>query len=254
MRRYQRLLQEVLKLDIAYLPIKARDKRTTIQAEDFAHAIRGLGAIGGAISKDIKGKIIPHLDELDAFAQEVQSVNTVIRKGDRLIGHNTDAYGFELAIREGLAASHTPIDTAVVYGYGGVFQVVHYVLTRLGLKVHLTGRDAEKVAQVNEEYGLAPFSGPCDLFVNATPVTDAPLDQATNFLEALKGARMVFDHHMPGLALAEFCQANDVHYVPGTAMYYPQMYKQWALFLEGMVTEEELPALFTQVSGNSSQT
>ncbi len=243
MRRYQKLLQEVLQVDIAYIPIQPRENASAILGEHFAGVIRGLGAIGGAISKDIKGKIVPHLDELDDFAREVQSVNTVIRRGDLLVGYNTDAYGFERAIQEGMTAYGQELKTAVVYGYGGVFQVVQYVLTKLGFQVYLTGRNQEKVAAVNDAYGLAPYAGQCDLFVNATPVTDDPLEQAEGFLEALEGSKMVFDHHMPGKHLAAYCQAKGIHYLPGTAMYYPQMYKQWSLFLEGIVTEEELPDL-----------
>ena len=203
--------------------------------------------MGGAISKDIKGKIIPFLDELDELARRVQSVNTVIRQGEKLIGYNTDAHGFEQAIREGIAGK--PIKTALVYGYGGVFNVVYHVLKSLGLKVYVTGRRPEAVQQINEQYGLAPHQGePKDLFINASPVTDQPLENAPGFLDAVAGSRLVFDHEMPGAFLQEYCQQHGIQHIPGTAMYYPQMYKQWALFLEGVVSEEELPELIKKAA------
>lgn len=246
-RRYERLLQEILDLNIAYIPISAKDNETKIQPDDFVHAISGLGAIGGAISKDIKGKVIAHLDELDELAQRVQSVNTVIRKGDQLKGFNTDAYGFEMAIKAGIEGLN--IKTALVYGYGGVFNVVYHVLKGLGLKVYVTGRRAEAVAEVNEQYGLAPHDGsPKQLFINASPVTDKPLEDAPGFIEAVEGAEVVFDHEMPGQYLMNYCEENGIKHIPGTAMYYPQMYRQWGLFLQGLVKEGEIPELIRQAS------
>jgi shikimate dehydrogenase len=245
--RYQRLLGEIVQLDIVYLPISPYANENGIKAENFVQAIRGLGAIGGAISKDIKVKVIPYLNKLDHSAHKVGSVNTVIREKDVLIGYNTDTYGFEQAIREGIAQSQVQVKTALIYGYGGVFNVAYHVLTSLGIEVSVTGRRTEEIAKKNQEYGLTPFDGsPKDLFVNAAPVTDHPLTEAVGFVEALRGSKLVFDHHMPGSYLAAYCKENGIAYIPGTAMYYPQMYKQWALFLREYVAPDALPKLISQ--------
>jgi shikimate dehydrogenase len=245
--RYRRLLQDILQIDVAYLPISPYTEDGFIQAEHFAQAIKGLGAIGGAISKDIKAKIIPYLDALDHSAQLVGSVNTVIREKDKLIGYNTDAHGFEMAIREGIRQSQLKVKTAVIYGYGGVFNVAYHVLASLGIEVFLTGRRPEEIAKKNKEYALPPFDGYAkDLFVNATPVTDQPLELATDFMKAIRGSKLVFDHHMPGIYLAAYCKENRITYIPGTKMYYPQMYRQWALFLKDYISADQLPSLIAQ--------
>ena len=208
--------------------------------------IRGLGAIGGAISKDIKYTIIPYLDELDPLAKHVQSVNTVIRRGEKLIGYNTDALGFESAIKKGIKTSNISIKTAVIYGYGGVFNVAYHVLTSMGIKVFVAGRNPAEVDKKNKKHNLSPYTGiVADLFVNATPVSDYPLKQAHGFLKALEGCKTVFDHQMPGAYLRKYCEERHVHYIPGTAMYYPQMYKQWAIFLKDHVNYDELPELIS---------
>ncbi len=240
LRRYQRLLQEKLNLDIVYLPITSVDSATTIDPAHFSDTIRGLGAIGGAISKDIKGRVIPFLDELDDSAAAVQSVNTVIRKGQRLIGYNTDTIGFREAIAQGIETSGEEVKSAVVYGYGGVFNVVHHVLSQMGLQVYVTGRNPSKVEEVRASFDLEAFSGEADLFVNATPVTDAPLAQATGLVEALGECKVVFDHHMPGAYLQSFCEENGKYYIPGTAMYHPQMLLQWSLFLAEFAPGEKV--------------
>lgn len=246
MERYQKLLQEVLHVDIAYITINPYPNETGIDPEKFASAIRGLGAIGGAISKDIKSKIIPFLDDIDESAKKVMAVNTVIREDNKLIGYNTDAFGFEKAIKKGLKESGIKIKSALVYGYGGVFNVVFHVLSSLGIELSVTGRRNEAVNERVKDFKLKPYDGkPKDLFVNAAPVSDMPLDKTVGFLEAIRGCLSVFDHHMPGNSLRKYCEKNEVFYIPGTEMYYPQMYRQWELFLKGIARREEIPELIS---------
>ena len=105
LQRYQRLLQEILQINVAYIPIDAGNGNDHIDPQKYANILRSMNCIGGAISKDIKQAIIPFLDEIDISAKEVNSVNTVIVKDDKLKGYNTDALGFEAAIVKGLEGS-----------------------------------------------------------------------------------------------------------------------------------------------------
>lgn len=238
-------------LNIAYIPVSSYSNDEKVKPEDFANVIRGLGAIGGAISKDIKHTIIPYLDELDPLAKQMQSVNTVIREGDKLIGYNTDAFGFESAIKKGIKTGEIPVKTAIIYGYGGVFNVAYHVLTSIGIRVFVTGRNPVEVDKKNKEYNLSSYTGnTADLFINATPASDYPLKQAQGFLKALEGCKTVFDHQMPGTYLRKYCEEKHIHYIPGTAMYYPQMYKQWSLFLKDHVNYDELPELISQAEND----
>src|SRR5690606_22738382 len=245
-KRYQKLLQEILNLNIAYIPVTSYADDGKIKPEDFTNLIRGLGAIGGAISNDIKHTIISYLDEVDPLAKQVQSVNTILREGEKLIGYNTDAFGFESAMKKGIKTTGITIKTAVIYGYGGVFNVAYHILTSMGIKVYVTGRNPEEVDKKNKEYNLSRYLGTTiDLFVNATPASNYPLNQAQGFKKAIQGCRLVFDHEMPGTYLRKYCEERHIHYIPGTAMYYPQMYKQWAIFLKDYVKYDDLPKLIS---------
>ena len=46
-----------------------------------------------------KKSVIPFLDELTPLANEAQSVNTIYKQNNKVIGHNTDIGGFELALK-----------------------------------------------------------------------------------------------------------------------------------------------------------
>ena len=130
---------------------------------------------------------------------------------------------------------------AVCYGYGGVTSVVVAVLKRLGVDVYITGRRRDAAARRAEELGAKLFdegegggARSCvQLFVNAAPVTDAPLEEAPHFLAALEGCSVAFDHELVGATLRAECASRGVRHIPGKAMYWPQMTAQWELFLGG---------------------
>lgn len=236
LHRYRILLQELLSVDVAYVPISSPEG--PIAAEAFAGALRGMNCIGGAISRDIKSAILPLLHSVSPEASRVGSVNTVlVRSGGRQEGHNTDALGFRAAIEQAIRTSPVPITEAVCYGYGGVCSVVVHVLRSLGVSTSLCGRRPEEAARRAAELGATVWTPEIrpQLLVNAAPVTDRPLEEAPFLLQALQGVALVFDHEMPGRYLEEHCRSHAVVHVPGSAMYWPQMEAQWALFLDGIV-------------------
>lgn len=207
--------------------------------------------MGGAISKDIKHTIIPHLDFVDEAAAHIQSVNTVIVRDNKLYGYNTDALGFRCAIQPAIETSESIVESAICYGYGGVTSVVIAVLLSLGIKkVFICGRRLDEAAKRASEFGVDVWTPDvrAQLFVNATPVTDKPLEDAAHFLEALKGCAIAFDHEMPGKYLQQHCDQHGVRHISGYAMYYPQMYEQWSLFLEGIAEKEKIPDLIANAN------
>ena len=250
MRRYKVLLRDILKVNISYIPINAGGEESSskkIDPQDFCFALRGLRGVGGAISKDIKGTVHAFLDNVDDLAKEIGSINTVICRGDALIGYNTDAYGFKIAIGQGieqLAKQGKTVCKAVCYGYGGVCSVVVACLKSMGIEVYITGRSLATASKRAADLWVDVYDrekhGQCDLFVNAAPVTDEPLKNAVNFLPTLEGCSLVFDHELVGTELIKYCRANNVIHIPGKAMYWPQMAEQWKLFLQDMVDKAVL--------------
>ena len=50
------------------------------------------------VTVPFKKAVIPFLDELTPEARKVQSVNTILKKNNKVIGANTDIYGFEASL------------------------------------------------------------------------------------------------------------------------------------------------------------
>lgn len=89
-----------------------------------------------------KESIIPLLDEMDAVAQEVGAVNVVKVSEGRLIGFNTDVYGFEKLLER--ATANRSIEHALVLGTGGASKAVQYVLRQRNIPRFTVSRSAEK--------------------------------------------------------------------------------------------------------------
>ena len=114
-----------------------------------------------------KEVIIPFLDDLSAEAQVIGAVNTVVFKGGKTIGHNTDAHGFQQAIKPFLTFEH---ERALILGTGGSSKAVAYVLRNLGIQVNFLSRNEPNGQQFSYEHVNEAMLSACKLIVNCTPV------------------------------------------------------------------------------------
>jgi len=145
--------------------------------------LRTGGWLGGNVTVPHKTAVVPLLDELRGDAADLGAVNTIQVEGDRLIGYNTDTFGFEdsLAAQPALRRG---AGQAVVLGAGGAARAVVWTLLRHGWAVCLLARRPEQAvalaAALAHAAGIttgvldAPTLAAClpgaQLLVNTTPV------------------------------------------------------------------------------------
>ena len=169
---------KALGLNWRYLTIEVRP-------EQLADAIRGLRAFNMAgINLTIPHKVavLPFLDDLSPEAELVGAVNTVVREGDRLVGHNTDGKGFVRSVRE--EAGVDPRGKHIVLlGAGGAARAISVEMALAGAG-HITivnrtpgrGQDLVRLLRAKTPAGaeFAPWRGKyvvpagADILVNAT--------------------------------------------------------------------------------------
>jgi len=223
-----------------------------VTPEGYAALVRSPIARGAAVTGrgGLKSTIIPFLDEVEPLALKTLAVNTIVNNNGKLYGYNSDAIGLKTALTKGIEASGMDIQTAVIYGNGGVSGVAFHVLLELGIKVTMVGRDTERVQEKKKQLGLehaAHFEGPYDLVVDATPISSNPdFLHATGLSDLLNGCKMVFCHNMPEKDnninyLEQYCAANKLYFIPGKWMYNAQLAKQYRLLFEGYTKSDGLP-------------
>ena len=118
-----------------------------------------------------KEQIIPFLEELDPVAKEIGAVNTIKVENDRLIGFNTDSYGFEKSLRPHLGDHHTK---ALILGTGGASKAVAYVLDQLGIESAYVSRSKKRSEDFEYQELTDMIIKEHLLIVNCSPVGTFP--------------------------------------------------------------------------------
>ncbi|MDR0828763.1 MAG: shikimate dehydrogenase [Prevotellaceae bacterium] len=152
-----------------------------------------------------KEKILPFLDKLDISAKNVGAVNCILVKNKKLIGYNTDIYGFEKAFlpychsREGgnllqikaiavralhifgtdcksAPANPQPLEEntqALILGTGGAAKAVKFALEKVGVSANFVSRKKSENVFCYEQLDKQIIENH-KLIINATPVGALP--------------------------------------------------------------------------------
>jgi shikimate dehydrogenase len=88
--------------------------------------LRADDCVGANVTVPHKEAIIHFLDDLGESARKIGAVNTIVKRDGKLIGENTDVYGFAQALRD---ARVNPRDARVVIlGAGGAARAATFAL------------------------------------------------------------------------------------------------------------------------------
>lgn len=96
-----------------------------------------------------KENIMGYLDEISLEAQNIGAVNTVVNKDGRLLGFNTDVYGFIKSLENNKINISGKI--VLVYGAGGASKAVIYALSKLGASSFIINRTYDKAEKLAKE-------------------------------------------------------------------------------------------------------
>lgn len=158
-----------------------------VYPEDLADAFKGLRAFnmqGINLTIPHKVEVLKYLDEMAEDAQLIGAVNTVVRRGDKLRGENTDGKGFMRSLIDDAGVDPTGKRT-VILGAGGAARAVSVELALAGAaEITVVNRSVERgqelvtllnektpatatFVQWNTPYALPPNT---DVLVNATSI------------------------------------------------------------------------------------
>ncbi len=204
------------------------------QLGDAVRGARAMGWRGFNCSIPHKVAVIEHLDELGESARIIGAVNTVVRRGDALVGENTDGKGFVKALGEVVDPAGKSV---VVLGAGGAARAVCVELALAGVaRIVVVNRGRERgeaVAELLVRHTPAaatyrPWEGAwripegTDILVNATSIGLYPDVDATPDLDldTLHPGIVVADgiHNPPLTRLLRVAQASGCRTADGLGM------------------------------------
>jgi shikimate dehydrogenase len=122
-----------------YLTIEVDPRRL----EEAVRGARAMGFAGFNCTIPHKVAVVPYLDELAESARLIGAVNCVVRKGERLVGENTDGRGFLTSLREIVDPRGLRI---VLFGAGGAARAI-------GMELALAGAACIVVVNRGEQRG-----------------------------------------------------------------------------------------------------
>ncbi len=130
------------------------------------HDIRGLN-----VTIPYKQTVMPFLDDLSGDAKTIGAVNTIKILNGKLIGYNTDAFGFEKSL---LSVCDETNGTALILGTGGASKAVNYILLKLGFEVVFVSRNPKNKVHLSYDSLTKELISKARLIVNCTPLGTYP--------------------------------------------------------------------------------
>lgn len=207
----------------------------TDRLADALNGMRALGIRGCSVTLPFKTAVMPLLDDIDPLARAIGAVNTIVNRGGRLAGYNTDAAGALAAVREVMEPSGHRV---VILGAGGAARAAGFALKEAGASLTIANRTPEKgkalalalnatFAPIDDLRGL-----PADLLIQATPVGMHPRQERCPLDEALIQAPVVMEliYNPRETRLLEIARRKGAAVIPGLRMFIHQGAAQFRLW------------------------
>ena len=179
-----------------YLAIEVKD------IEDALRGVRGLGVRGVSVTIPFKTEVIPFLDKVEGLAKKIGAVNTIVNRGGKLIGYNTDCDGAVKALEEKINLRGKRV---LVLGAGGAARAIGFGLKGRECQLVVSNRSEKKGEDLSRELKchFLPMSSlfkmtagelEADILINATSVGMYPRQRETPFPKRLfEEGMMVMD-------------------------------------------------------------
>ncbi len=234
-------------LNKVYVPLRVPREHLA----SFIDEAGELGLCGLSVTIPHKEAIVEMLHETDDAVRGIGAANTVVFKGGRRHGYNTD-YAAAMGSLEEAVAGHFRDDlgmknkTALVMGAGGVGRAIAFGLVQRGVQVFVCDGEAERASQLAAALGCRVVEWPArhgvhaDLLFNCTPIGMHPnVDETPYAKHHLRPAMIVFDvvYNPENTLLVKDARSRNCRVVTGVDMFVRQAAAQFKLF-----TGEDAPA------------
>jgi 3-dehydroquinate dehydratase/shikimate dehydrogenase len=231
-----------LGIDAVYVPF-----RVPIDTlGQFVDDVPRLGIRGLSVTIPHKETISKFLTKVDPAVKGIGAVNTVLFKGNEVLGYNTDYKAALDCLENALggtaaagAASPLKNKKVLVLGAGGVARAVMYGLQRRGARSTIAGRTKSRALYLAESFGgrcvdwQARHISDADIIVNCTPIGMHPnVDESPFNKSHLKPSMIVFDtvYNPETTLLLKEARAHGCRAVTGVEMFIRQAALQFLLF------------------------
>lgn len=190
------------------------------------------GLKGLNVTIPYKRLVMPYLNKINKKAKAIGAVNTIkITKKGKLVGYNTDYYGFIKSLEPYLEKHHKK---ALILGTGGASKAVVYALKKKKIKCHYVSRTTSKnIKFTYEELNEAIISN-YQIIVNCTPLGTFPnVENAPNIpYSGISKKHILFDliYNPEETKFLKLGKQNGAKTINGINMLKLQAEKAWSIW------------------------
>jgi shikimate dehydrogenase len=149
------------------------------------------------ITVPFKKLVIPFLDELSEEAEISQSVNTIYKKDNKIIGDNTDIEGFKLSLEK--TEQEIRNKKALILGAGGVVPSIIIALKKMQIKkIYLSNRTELKAIELKKNFPEIEIikwgdTLDFDIIINATSIGLKEVDKININYQQISKNKFFYD-------------------------------------------------------------
>ncbi len=235
-------LFKIYRLNNIYLPLKVKN---VTQAKQILNSFNFHGC---SLSMPYKEELINYLDIIEDNAKKIGSINTILKKGKKLIGFNTDYYASKQILKNQKLSKKSNI---LILGSGGVARAILHSAFDLGFQnIFISSRNKKNFNKIklNKNIIFLPWKNRnklnSDIIINATPLgmfgkfeKQLPIKISKKY-----SPKLIYDLpvNTNGNLLYLDAKKNKIKYVSGIVSSYYQGIKQFEIYNNIKVTSKIL--------------
>lgn len=233
----------------AFEKLKLNNIYVNFLVDDLTNFLNGFKGIitGLSITIPFKTQALKHLDKVDPIAKKIGAVNTVVKKGNDLIGYNTDSIGAIKAIEEKTKINN---EDFVILGAGGAARAIAFGIKQKKGNLIILNRTVKKAKELAKELKCA-FGGlkliylNVDCLINTTSIGMFPNVNESLVNKKLLKNMVVFDAiYNPKITkLLKDAKSNKCKIISGVEMFVNQASEQLKLWSGKSVNKNYLKRL-----------
>lgn len=216
-------------INAVYLPFLVRDLR------DFVGAIERLGISGFSVTLPHKHAILRYLDDCDPLAAKIGAANTVVVRGHKLYGYNTDYAGVLQALEGRIRLAGSRV---LLFGAGGAARAAAFALAGAGSFVCVCARRGAQARALARATGGEAIDRRhlrrefFDAIINTTPAGMFPRTKISPLMPGELHCRIVMDliYRPMKTRLLRIACDRGIATISGVEMFLAQATAQWEIW------------------------
>ncbi|WP_282136612.1 shikimate dehydrogenase family protein [Seonamhaeicola maritimus] len=190
------------------------------------------GLKGMNVTIPYKEVVMPFLDKINKKAAEIGAVNTIrITKKGKLVGYNTDCYGFKKSIKPHIKPHHKK---ALILGTGGASKAIAFTLKELGITYkYVSRRPGENIGFTYDNLSEKDIAKNT-IIINCTPLGTFPdIEQCPNIpYNGITDKHILFDliYNPEETKFLKQGKSNGAITINGLKMLELQAEKAWSIW------------------------